>query len=345
MKFFIRARFQRTARRIKYRFAKRALILVYHRVTKLANDPFLLAVEPERFAEQMELVRSCCNPISLQQLVDELQEKKLTKKAVVVTFDDGYADNLLQAKPVLERYEIPATVFVTTGHIGSQHEFWWDELDRLLLQPGSLPAHLKLCINGDEFEWNAGEADEYSVEIFQRFRDWHIEREDDPHPRYGLFHKLYEQIHSLPYRERQRILAEIMAWAGAEPAGRSTHRSMTKEELILLEKGGLVDVGAHTVFHSNLAAISPDEQRQEIQQSKDHLEKIVNHPVTSFAFPYGSCTAETIAVLRETGFESACATHADAVWPKASRFQLPRLGVRNWDRQKFVSWLSWWVDG
>lgn len=345
MKIVDRSRFQRVVRRIQYRLARRALILMYHRVTELPNDPFMLAVKPEHFAEHMEVVRSYCRPISLGQLVYELQENKLTKRAVVVTFDDGYADNFHQAKPVLERYGIPATVFVTAGQIGSKSEFWWDELDRLLLQPGSLPGYLSLNINDSEFTWKEGEAEEYSVEFFHRYRNWHVEREDNPHPRYQLFRRLYEILHSLPDRERQRILGEIRVWAGAGPTGRETHRSMTTEELISLEKGGVIEVGAHTMLHSNLASLQPVEQRQEIQDSKEHLEVILNHPVISFAFPYGSYTPETIAILGEVGFGNACATHADAVRSATSRFELPRLGVRDWDRQKFASWLNWWMNG
>src|SRR5262249_11986659 len=133
---------RRAARWLKYRFRSRALILMYHRVTELPNDPYLLAVTPEHFAEQMEEIRRYCVPMRLEELVDELEDGNIPNRGVVVTFDDGYADNLYQAKPLLERYEIPATVFVTAGQVGSRREFWWDELDRLLLQAGTLPSRV-----------------------------------------------------------------------------------------------------------------------------------------------------------------------------------------------------------
>ena len=304
----------------------------------------MLAVKPGHFAEHMEIIRSQCHPISLRQLVDDLQRKKLTRRAVVVTFDDGYADNLYQAKPVLERYDIPATIYVTAGYIGSQREFWWDELDRLLLQPRSLPNRFSLMINDSVFTWEgSGETGQLSYSA-EHLVDWNIEREDDPYPRCQLFRELFEQIHSSPDRERRRVLAETLAWTGAESSGRLTHRSMTTEELVALRQGGLIDIGAHTMVHSDLAALTPMEQQQEILQSKEYIETILHHPVTSFAYPYGSYTPETIAIVRDAGFESACATVADSVWPNAGRFQLPRLGVRDWDRQKFASWLSWWLD-
>jgi peptidoglycan/xylan/chitin deacetylase (PgdA/CDA1 family) len=93
-------------------------------------------------------------PIPLQQLVEALQEGKVPARAVVVTFDDGYPDNLHEAMPLLERYDISATMFVTAGQLGSQREPWWDELDRLLLQPGILPPKLRLNINGSTFDFH-----------------------------------------------------------------------------------------------------------------------------------------------------------------------------------------------
>ena len=345
LKAVVQPRIQRGTRRLRFLVSPHALVLMYHRVIDLQNDPYLLAVKPERFAEHMEVIRKLCLPISLHQLVADLRAKKLKRRAVVVTFDDGYADNLYQAKPILERYEIPATVFVTAGQLGSQREFWWDELDRLLLQPGKLPGSLNMRIHGGEVVWDAGDTDEYTQDDFQRFRDWHIELESEPYSRHRLFRALYKQIHSLDYTERQRILDELLAWSGASPTGREPYRCMTAEEAILLERGNLIEVGAHTMFHSNLADLPPAEQRQEIQQSKDILTALLKRPVRSFAFPYGAGTAQTITIVGELGFESACATHEDVVWRDASRYQLPRLGVRDWDRQQFTSWLSWWLDG
>jgi peptidoglycan/xylan/chitin deacetylase (PgdA/CDA1 family) len=332
-------------RRIKYRLVARALILIYHRVTELTNDPNLLAVTPANFAKHMEFIREHCFPTRLQQLTEALQDGIIPNRAVVITFDDGYADNLHQAMPLLERYEVPATVFIVAGQVGSSHEFWWDELDRLLLQPGKLPPQLCLHFAGSEVKWDQEDANNYTLDDFQRFRDWHIEREQDPTPRHRLFRELYEQLHSMPDGERQIVMNELRTSAQAEPGGRQTHRTLSTDEVIRLGQSDLIEIGAHTMNHPDIASLSPVQQRQEIQQSKEYLESVLNHPITSFAFPYGTNTPETIAILREVEFERACTTHADAVWPGASRFQLPRLVVRDWDYKKFASWLSWWMDG
>src|SRR5215831_19684077 len=246
---------RQAARWLKYRFHSRALILMYHRVTELPNDPYLLAVTPKHFAEQMEAIRRYCIPMRLGELVDELQDGNIPNRAVVVTFDDGYADNLHQAKPLLERYEIPATVFVTAGQVGSRREFWWDELDRLLLQAGTLAARLQLSLNGNAYAWELGEASTYTEEDSRRYRDWHIEREDDPSPRHRLFRWLHDRLNSLPDGERQKILKDLLAWTGAEPSARITHQTLTIDEAILLEEGDLIEVGAHTMNHPNLAAL------------------------------------------------------------------------------------------
>jgi peptidoglycan/xylan/chitin deacetylase (PgdA/CDA1 family) len=337
---------RRQARRwLKYRLRSRALILMYHRVTELPNDPYLLAVRPDHFAEQMQGIRKHCIPMRLKELVEALRERKVPNRAVVVTFDDGYADNLHEAKAVLEHYEVPATVFVTAGQVGSGREFWWDELDRLLLQAGTLPARLQLSVNGNAYEWELGEASTYTEEDCQRYRDWHIEREDDPSPRHRLFRTLYARLSGLSGSERETVLDELLAWAGAERTDRRSHCALTAEELILLQAGGLVDVGAHTMTHPYLAALTGAEQNCEIRQSKECLEAILGRPVTSFAYPHGSSTPESVSILNEAGFVCACSSHPDAVWREANCFYLPRVVVRDWSYIPFKRWLRWWIDG
>ena len=74
---------------------------------------------------------------------------------MAVTFDDGYLDNILNAKPILEKFEIPATVFVCAGMIGRDGELWWDQLERALLLTKKLPNWLELDVNGQHFEWSS----------------------------------------------------------------------------------------------------------------------------------------------------------------------------------------------
>ena len=338
-------RLQQAVRRFKNRFAPGALILMYHRVIDLPNDPHLLAVSPEHFAGQMEVIRKHTSPVHLQGLVEGLQNGVVPSRAVVITFDDGYADNLYQAKPLLERYEIPATVFVTAGQVGSQREFWWDELDRILLQPGTLPEKLQLKFEGSAYEWLLAGTAAYTEQDYARDRSWHIERKDDSGPRHRLFRGLYERLRSLPVPVRENILNDLVVWAGIRTAGRPTHRMLTSDELILLEKGGLVEAGAHTLTHPSLANLPFEEQRNEIQQGRECLEAILNHPVKSFAYPNGSISPEAITILNELDFLCACSSEPDAVRLGADRFQLPRVVVRDWDRETFSNWLRWWVGG
>jgi hypothetical protein len=75
------------------------------------------------------------------------------------------------------------------------------------------------------------------------------------------------------------------------------------------------------------------------------LEAILRCPVTSFAYPHGSSTPESAAVLNETGFVGACCSHPDAVLRDADRFCLPRVVVRDWSAKPFKRWLRWWIDG
>lgn len=341
-------RLRSAARWLRNRFGRGALILLYHRVADLASDPQSLCVTLLHFAEHLEILKDRARPMRLQQLAQTIQDGNLPGRAVVVTFDDGYADNLHNAKPLLARFDIPATVFVTTGYMGREREFWWDELDRLLLQPGKLPETLHLSINGSTCRWELGDKTHYREEDFLQHRGWNVLERDDPTPRQRLYRSLCQLLRPLPDGGRRKVLDELFAWAGAEPLCRPTHHPLSSDGVVSLGDGGLVEVGAHTVTHPVLSTLPPAAQRAEIEGSKVHLEQILGRSEMSFAYPYGSesdYTRETVAIVRDVGFVVACSNFGALAWRRTDPFELPRVLVRDWDGETFARRLESWFSG
>lgn len=314
-------------------------------MAEVGSDSWSLCVNPRHFKEHLEVLQKHGRPVHLQQLSQAVKDGQRPHRQVVVTFDDGYADNLHNAKPLLELYDIPATVFVTSGSIGQEREFWWDEMDRVLLQPGTLPEALRLSVNGSTYQWELGEAADYSEQAYQRHRYWSASGEDNPSPRHFLYRSLYQLLRPMLEGERRRVLDELLTWAGAEAVSRLTHRSLTLAEVSALEQGELIKVGAHTVTHPFLSSLPVALQQDEILRSKADLEEIIGHPVMSFAYPHGSYTAQTVSLVREAGFTCACSTFADIVRRRTDCFQLPRVVVEDWDGEEFARRLEEWFHG
>jgi peptidoglycan/xylan/chitin deacetylase (PgdA/CDA1 family) len=341
----LRGRARNLVHRVRNRLAPGGLILMYHRVTEVDADPWSLCVSPQHFAEHLEVLKQYSRPLKLEQLTQEMQTGKRLSRSVAITFDDGYGDNLHQAKPILERYDLPATIFLAAGYLGQEKEFWWDELERLVLQPGTLPPALQLEIRGQSYAWDLGTAAHYAQDAFDRHRDWRVITDKAPTSRQALYPSLWEKLQPLYEEERQEALAALRDWAGTSATGRSSHRPLTLAEVAAVDEGGLIELGAHTVNHPALANISTAVQQEEIQQSKIHLEDILGHPVHSFAYPYGSFNAQTPGLVKEAGFARACSTITERVYAHTNPFLLPRIEVQNWDGEEFTRRLSQWLKG
>ena len=340
------SKFHRAVRWIKRRFGSTVLILLYHRVADLQTDPQLLAVTPDHFAEHLEILGRYSRPMSLPELMVTLRNGCLPRRAVVVTFDDGYADNLYYAKPLLERHDIPATVFVTAGYVGSEREFWWDELERLLLAPGRLPETLRVKINGSVSEWALEEAADYSEQASRSHQSWDVQQKHDPGPRQRLYRALCPLVRPLSEALRQSVLDELRAWAGADSVGRATHRALAPDEVVRLADGDLVEVGAHTMTHPVLSEMPVGNQQTEIRRSKVRLEEILGREVSSFAYPYGTLsdyTPQTVGIVQEAGFASACSNFSGSVHSASNHYELPRRLVRNWPGEQFAQRLREWL--
>jgi peptidoglycan/xylan/chitin deacetylase (PgdA/CDA1 family) len=332
------------ARTLRRKISATSVILLYHRVIELPSDPYRLCVTPQHFAEHLQVVRRLGHPESLGDLSRRLRDGTLRRQSVVVTFDDGYADCLENANPLLDRYDVPATLFVTSGYVGSDREFWWDELERVFLQPGTLPTTLALNLRGTVYEWELGTASQYDLDEFSLHRHWNLSEPVDPGPRQGLFRSLYQTLHSLPEAERRKAITAVRTWAGSPACPRPAHRILSSSELVDLANDRLIEIGDHTATHPDLTGLPLTEQRSEIESSKTTLEDILGRPVSSFAYPHGARAKETVSIVKDVGFDHACSTIHDVVWRGSDRFQLPRFRVLDWDGETFTERLSEWLD-
>src|SRR3989344_495152 len=235
-----------------------ARILLYHRIADIQNDPHLLAVSPENFNNQLKFLKENFKIISLAQLIQDIKTKRIQNDSVAITFDDGYADNLYNALPILEKHGIPATIFITTGKIGDDAPFYWE---------------------GD-------------------------------------------------YPEKDR------------------GRCLNQEELNRLSSSKFIEIGAHTVSHPRLSRISIEEQAKEIAESRQTLNRLLNMPINSFAYPFGgkgTFNEATMTLVRKNGFNYACANIHKRVTKKTQLYTLPRFVVRNWDVKNLEQEMNKWL--
>ena len=316
----------------------KAVILMYHRIGDPGCDPWGLAVRPERFAEHLDVLRRNARPMGLRRLTEELRDGTLNPGAVAVTFDDGYANNLYLAKPLLERHEVPATVFVTSGMVGRDREFWWDELEAILLAPRKLPQALRLEIEGQTHEWARIEDAPNSTQP-SRSEEAGGRWEGQPGSRDGFYFSVWEKLKPLSPSAREKALDDIRAWAGSFHSLRDSHRPLSRDELRALD-GGAVEVGAHTVSHPSLTKHPLDVQKQEIRDSKRWLDDFLGRSVRAFAYPYGDYSRATAAVVEQAGFDLACTTQASAVFSGNNSYELPRIAINDWDGPEFACCLA-----
>jgi peptidoglycan/xylan/chitin deacetylase (PgdA/CDA1 family) len=331
------------------RFRRRAVVLLYHRVGDVAGDPQLLSVGKDRFEQHMEYLSRSYPVLSLGMLAETLAAgEELPDQCVAVTFDDGYADNLSNAKPILEQHQVPATVFVTTGYLDQEQEFWWDELERIFLHPSTLPARCHLRIGERVLDQNLADAARYTECDAERHRAWNVTMPDNPTVRHKLYRDLCVLLRRSTPPQRTAGMRTLRAWSGIRVSARDTHRCLSSSELKELGSGRLVEVGAHTVSHPVLANLPVSEQRGEICESREQLARILGKSPRSFAYPFGTksdYTSQTAAMVREAGFALACANVPDVVTGSGDLYHLPRVIVRDWTREQFAGALKGWFAG
>lgn len=297
------------------------LILCYHRVAARIADPFGLCVHPENFAAHLDELNRSMEITTLDAL-----DRSGRRRNVVVTFDDGYADNLRNAVPIAEAAGVPITVFVTSGVVGRPQGFWWDRLASLLrARP---PGTDRICLElGGERVTVPLTAGRFGSDLARVHR--------------ALSPRRVEEI--------ERGLDTLEArWSTAQPSRAQpgpTARAVSLHELVELASSPLVTLGAHTVDHVRLKGRPMAEQLETVAGSKRQLEEMAQRPITHFAYPFGGSgdfDGRSVAAARCVGFDTACTTIAGVARPGGDRFRLPRRVVLDWGRGRFRAQLQRW---
>jgi peptidoglycan/xylan/chitin deacetylase (PgdA/CDA1 family) len=280
------------------------VILAYHRI---ADDGWRYSVRPAHFREHLDVLDDISDVMSLADLVRE-RAAPHARHRVAITFDDGYQDNVVVAWPELRRRAIPATFFIVSGWIGKQREYWWDELEWLLAHPDRRNQSIQLAIDDSLRQWERA---------FDAQRD--------------LLDVLTKHD---PDAQRRILDALAVALRVRQPHARPERLPMTLEQLTHLASEELAEIGAHTVEHVHLPSCTSTVQAAEIRSSKRALEHAIDRVVTSFAYPFGEYSEETVRLVEQAGFLRACGTSCMPVG-NANVFTVPRCYPQDENGESF----------
>lgn len=285
-------------------------VLLYHRVDEPVLDPFRLCVSRENFEKHLALLAATGRALPLHEFMERKEKGKLERGSVCVTFDDGYLDVFENALPLLEKYRIPATVFITTGNLGSA--FWWDRLAHLIYTPQRLPDSLYL--------------DDAQTHPFP------IKGKSDR----CVYNLLYPVLRGATPERRESIFTALTAQLDIDErtgAGTEPQRAATAEEIRKAASHPLITIGAHTVTHSRLSSLDFACQLREIEESMKVLSALTGKTVDTLSYPFGlkgrDYNEVTLQAAAEAGLKYAFTADRNAVTHKTRNFQVPRLWIHD----------------
>lgn len=285
----------------------RLSVLIFHRVLREPDPLFPDEMDAQRFDAVCAWIKTWFNVLPLDQAVTHLKTGTLPARAACITFDDGYADNLHVAVPILQRYGLTATFFIATGFLDGGR-MWNDtiiETVRACDDLSTLLAGLPIAAAGG------------SPTVADRR---------------AAITALVNQIKYLPVAQRVAVTEQL---AQSVHAHLPHDLMMTSSEVKAMRKTGM-SIGAHTVSHPILARLTDDAARQEIGDSRRFLEELLGERIGLFAYPNGKpgedYSPQTVAIVRGLGFDAAVSTEWGCSRLGDDAFQIRRFTP--WDRPR-----------
>ncbi|HEX6974215.1 MAG TPA: polysaccharide deacetylase family protein [Vicinamibacterales bacterium] len=280
----------------------RGTVLLYHRIDD-RPDVHGLNVGPATFEAQVEWLRANAAIVPLEELLAG-DPARLPERAVAITFDDGYEDTIERAVPILAKYGAPATFFLTTALLDGG-EYWWDALERLVLDPGS---------------------------------DFRLKPEATPPPREerrAVHDELHRRLVHASLEERDAAMSSVLT----SGAGEVRYRPMTARQVQALSRAPGMAIGAHSVSHLALPDQPAAVQVTEMTECRDRLSALIDRPVTCFAYPYGAVDRD-VARLARQHFHWAMSCEEAAVPESFDAARVPRVEVKDWPVERLASRLA-----
>ncbi len=304
----------------------RLWILMYHRVLPRAEalaqreEPGMY-VTPETFDLHMRTLGEWMTPVSLSDWVRRRADNQsLPRRAVAITFDDGWRDNYTHAWPVLEKYSVPATIFAVSGMIGTARMFWPNRLMQLL------------AAREDKRQWPAG------LEWLAEIAPMKPEQLTTPE----TLSELVQACKQFPDIELYKRLEAAPATTAAASAAQTM---LNWEQIEQMQASGLVEIGSHTENHCRLLeSLAPEKAEHEILASKRMLEERLGKSVQSFCYPNGDVSAHA-AQLVTAHYRLAVTTQRGINGPNQDPYRLKRIGLHEDianTRTAFAARLSGW---
>lgn len=269
------------------------LIAMYHGICESQPDsigPWEYTISPSVFRKQIQYLS---NEYEIVTLEDAVGRSNSDENLAVVTFDDGYRNNLTDALPVLEEYGVPATIYVSTSFVD-----------------GGVPYEYPLVRA-------ISDRDLINVTLAEKSISYQLTSQSS---RVEAFREIAGAVKDSP--EARRELVEELS---VEEVGVSM---MDADEIREIDEHPLVTVGAHGHRHLPLASLSDSEIEREVETCTSELENILGHSVSHFSYPYGSNDARVRASVRNAGYDTGVTTTQSYIQRNEAAerpYQLPRF--------------------